>query len=85
MRITLHKNFEKRYKKLVASEKEKFKNRRDIFLKDEFDPILNNHPLRGEYQGYRSINVMGDLRAIYKKIGKVAIFVTVGSHSNLYK
>ena len=86
MIIRFHKNFEKQFKKLQKSEKEKFKQRADIFLKDEFNPILNNHPLKGEYLGYRSINITGDLRAIYKPKGRdVMIFVAIDTHSNLYK
>ena len=84
MRIKLHKNFEKGYKKLTQAEKKKFKERRDLFLQDEFNPILNNHALKGNYLGYRSINVTGDLRVIYKREENLAIFVAVDSHSNLY-
>lgn len=84
MKIKLHKNFEKGYKKLTSNEKKKFKERRDLFLQDEFNPILNNHALKGNYLGYRSINVTGDLRAIYKREENLAIFVAVKSHSNLY-
>ncbi len=84
MRIKLHKNFEKGYKKLTPAGKKKFKERRDLFLQDEFNPILNNHALKGNYLGYRSINVTGDLRAIYKREENQAIFVAVNSHSNLY-
>jgi len=85
MRIKLHKNFEKGYKKLTSVEKKKFKERRDLFLQDEFNPILNNHALKGSYLGYRSINVTGDIRAIYKRAQNLAIFVAVGSHSSLYR
>lgn len=84
MIIKLHKNFVKQYKKLRESEKKRFKERRDLFLQDEFNPILNNHPLKGKYQGYRSINVTGDLRAIFKREGNMVIFATIGSHSELY-
>lgn len=85
MVVRFHKNFEKQYKKLRRTGKNKFQERIDIFLQDEFNPILNNHPLRGKYQGYRSINVTGDLRAIYKKAGNVVIFVAIDTHSNLYR
>ncbi len=85
MIVHLHKNFEKQYKKLKKSEKDKFKERINIFLTDEFNPILNNHPLKGKYQSYRSINVTGDLRAIYKKEENLAIFVAIDLHSNLYR
>ena len=85
MEIRLHRSFDKDYKKLKLSEKKKFKERRDIFLKDEFDLILNNHLLKGKYQGLRSISITGDLRAVYKRIDKdIVIFVAIDSHSNLY-
>lgn len=84
MRIKLHKNFEKDYKKLRAKEKQKFKERRNLFLEDEFNPILNNHQLKGKYLGHRSINITGDLRVIYKRDRNYVIFVTIDSHSNLY-
>lgn len=85
MKIILNKNFLKKYDKLRASEKKRFKERRDIFLKDPYDPILNNHALHGKYVGYRSISVSGDVRVIYKFLDKnTVIFVEMGTHSNLY-
>lgn len=84
MEIKLHKNFEKQYLKLRISQKKKFKERRNLFLQDQFSPILNNHSLQGKYLGYRSINVTGDLRAIFKKDGDNVIFIAIDSHSNLY-
>ena len=85
MNVRFHKSFEKQYKKLKSSGKERFKQKIKVFLVDEFDPLLNNHPLKGKYQGYRSINVTGDLRAIYKRgnRGRI-IFVAIDSHSNFY-
>lgn len=84
MIVKFHKNFEKQYKKLKQPQKDKFQERIKVFLLDEFNPILNNHPLRGEYSGYRSINVTGNLRAIYRKEGQISIFTVIDSHSNLY-
>ena len=86
MKISLHKNFEKQYKKLHSSEKRKFKERRNIFLKNPLHSILNNHALKGKYKGYRSINITGNLRVIYKIIDEnVVYFITIDAHSNLYK
>jgi addiction module RelE/StbE family toxin len=86
MKIVLHRDFERRYKKLKASEQRRVKERLALFLSDEFNPILNNHPLRGKYNGYRSINIAGDLRAIYKfQSPDIRIFVTLGTHHALYK
>ncbi len=84
IRIKLHKNFEKSYVKLTEVQKTRFKERRDLFLKDQFNPILNNHALKGGYLGYRSINITGDLRAIFKILGEDVTFVAIDSHSNLY-
>lgn len=84
MKIKLHKDFLKHYPRLRANEKKKFQERRDLFLQDEFNPILNNHALKGSYIGYRSINITGDLRVIFKKKHDEAIFIAIDSHSNLY-
>lgn len=86
MKIIFHSNFDKQYKKLRKNEQKRVKEKLDLFLSDEFNPILNNHPLKGGYQNYRSINITGDLRAIYKlQDADVRIFVAVDTHSNLYK
>ena len=85
MKVVFHKNFDKKYSKLQVSEKEQFKERKDIFLKEEFNPILHNHSLKGKYKGYRSINISGDLRAVYKHLNQdTIIFVSIDTHSNLY-
>ncbi len=46
---------------------------------------LKNHPLKGKYTDYRSINITDNLRAIYKFLNEnECIFVAVDTHSNLY-
>ncbi len=86
MKIIFHGNFDKRYKKLRKNEQRQTKERLELFLHDEFNPILNNHPLKGKYKNYRSINITGNLRALYKlHDADVRIFVVVDTHSNLYK
>jgi len=84
MIVVYHKNFIKSFKKSSKKIKDKFGERLAVFNIDEFDPILNNHSLQGKYEGYRSINISGDVRAIFKRRAKDAIFVTINSHSNLY-
>lgn len=86
MKFVFHKNFEKGYKKLSKKQKGKFEQRKQIFELDEFSPILNNHALAGKYHGYRSVNVTGDLRAVfYRKSKSVVIFIAIDNYSNLYK
>jgi YafQ family addiction module toxin component len=85
MKVRFHKNFNKQYKRLKQEQKKKVQERLTLFLENPFDPILGNHPLKGKYKGYRSINITGDLRAIYKFIDEQeCIFVAVDIHSNLY-
>jgi len=85
MKIRFHKNFDKQYGKLKKEQKERVKKRLALFLENPLHPALGNHPLKGKYNGYRSINITGDLRAIYKFINEYdCIFVTIDTHSNLY-
>lgn len=85
MKILLHKTFIKQHKKLRLMEKEKFKDRRNMFLVDSSNPVLNNHPLHGKYSEYRSINITGDIRVVHKVLNKdTVLFTDIGSHSELY-
>ena len=86
MRIILHKGFEKRYKKLIFKLKNKFKERRDLFLIDQYNPLLNNHKLTGKYEDCRSFNITGDWRVVFEMIDNdIAYFIIIDTHSNLYK
>lgn len=84
MVVKYTKDFIKDSRRLTVGQKEKLKIRLKLFGQDQFDPVLNNHSLTGKYSGYRSINVTGDLRAIFKKSDDTVIFTNIDSHSNLY-
>ena len=84
MIVVFHNDFRKKYRKLPKKIADKFDERLSLFKKEEFDPVLNNHALKGKWLGYRSINVTGDIRAIFKRDTERAIFVAIDSHSNLY-
>lgn len=85
MKIYFHKNFDKQFNKLRMNEKKKARERLQLFLEDQFNPILENHPLQGKYADYRSINISGDLRAIYKFLSdNECVFVIIDTHGNLY-
>lgn len=86
MKILFHRNFDKGYKKLPASSKKAFKMRLRLFTNNPFHPLLNNHSLAGRWQEFRSINVTGNLRALYRAVDEsVAEFVAIDTHSNLYE
>jgi len=86
MKISFHKQFEKKYKKLTAKQKEKVKSKLALFVENIFSPELDNHALHGIYDGYRSISLTGDIRMIYKILdSETILFVEIGKHSTLYK
>ena len=85
MIVMTNKRFDKAYIKLPEKVKHKFKQRRNLFLENEFHPLLENHALTGDYAGFRSINITGDFRAIYYLLSPdTAVFVNIDTHSQLY-
>jgi len=79
------KSFDKQYSILDSKIKISFKNRLELFKASPFDARLRNHSLKGKYFGYRSINITGDVRALYAIRGNmIIIFGFVGSRSQLY-
>ena len=64
---------------------DQFLERLEIFLRDKFEKILNNHSVDKAFPDCRSINVSGDYRAIFHDQGEVVVFITIGTHSELYQ
>lgn len=87
MTIEYSRSFVKSFKKCPRYIKKKFSERLELFLTNRSNIILNEHSLSGKLLGLRSINISGDYRAIFELLedGKVAYFITIGTHSNLYK
>lgn len=84
MKISYSKNFIKQSKKLDQRIGQKLVARIELFVENPLDAELNNHPLRGKYKKYRSINVTGDFRALYISQEDTIIYDMVGTHSQLY-
>ena len=80
-----HKTFEKSYAKQTIEVKNAFKERRNLLMIDSEHPLLRAHKLQGKWKGCWSINITGDIRAIFKMEGFIAIFLEIGSHSQLYR
>lgn len=86
MIIETTKTFDKQYSKLNDKTKTIYKNRITIFKTNPFDFRLRNHALKGKYLGYRSINITGDVRALYTVKGDIVIiFGFIGTYSQLYE
>lgn len=85
MKLRFHKRFVRDYKLFDQKIKASFQERLKLFYDNPYHPKLNNHPLKGKWYGYRSINISGDIRAVYKlNDDKEVIFVALGSHNRLY-
>ena len=86
MRIKFSKIFLKQLSKAPESVVVIFNERIRLFMSDSYNPVLNNHQLKGKFRGYRSINVGGDWRAIFEELASGDIyFEFIGTHSQLYK
>jgi len=82
-------HFYRQYKKANVRIRNSVDARIAKFLKNANDLQLNNHALRDEWQGYRSIDITSDWRALYKEIFQgedpTAYFVELGTHKELYR
>ena len=84
MTLDYSRGFKKDYKKLSKKLQKQFSDRAEIFRNDQFNPLLNNHLLHHPYKNCRSINISGDIRALYETNGDTIIFIRIGTHSELY-
>jgi len=88
-KIDYSRKFVKSLKRSPLKVKKNTRKRIGLFARDPFNPRLNNHKLRGRYRKYRSINITGDLRALYSermiKGKRTVVFEVLGTHSELYK
>lgn len=88
MKIVYDSNFLKKLKKTDVRIRKSFKEKIYLFAQNPNNPQLNNHALRKKYQGYRSIDITNDWRAIYKTTEisdeTVAYFIDIGTHEQLY-
>ncbi|MDP2631067.1 MAG: type II toxin-antitoxin system RelE/ParE family toxin [Candidatus Uhrbacteria bacterium] len=85
MTIQYTPDFKKQHAKLPKKFQERFDERLKLFLENPAHPLLRVHPLKGSFAGYWSMNVSGDLRALYRMDGTdIIIFALIGTHSKLY-
>jgi addiction module RelE/StbE family toxin len=85
MQIRYLPKFKKQYKKLPKKIQDQFDEKIRLFATDPTLPVLRVHPLKGNFAGYWSMNVSGDVRALYLMDGDtVVIFALIGMHSQLY-
>lgn len=86
MQFVYSPQFRKQYKRLSQKTQAQVDARLVLFVEESYHPQLQNHKLHGEYAGYRSINVSGDLRVVYRMLGDEAtLLFALGTHSELYE
>ena len=83
-RIEFTPRFNTRRKAAPVAIKEAFRETLELFLEDSNHSSLRNHPLTGTYQGFQSIDVTPDWRALYREEPERVIFVDLGTHDQLY-
>ncbi len=85
MNIRWGRRFKKDIRKLSPKVFGAYLERIEIFARYPFDPILDNHPLKGVWRGYHSINITGDWRLIYEQLDADTNRLTrIGTHHQLF-
>lgn len=87
--VKVNRRFKKQYLKSPAKVQKAFDSRLQLFLSNPSASQLHAHLLIGEYKRYKSINITGDWRALFKEFideeGNETIeFQYLGTHSQLY-
>lgn len=89
MKVVYDPLFIRKLKKANVRIRKSVKDKLLVFSKSPNNSQLNNHQLKDEYRGCRSINITNDWRAIYEEVQiskeKVAYFIALGTHKELYK
>ncbi len=87
------KVFERSYKRLKASGtfKPQTKKNLDTAINTKaagktLPPKFKDHPLQGDYDGYRECHIRGDLLLVYEidTEARILTLVDIGSHSELF-
>lgn len=84
MNIYFDRLFMKQLKKLSPKLRTQTIDRIELFRNLPHHPALRNHKLNPPFADYRSINISGDIRAIYQEKDTMITFVKIGTHSELY-
>lgn len=85
MTIRFSKKFKKQYQKLPPKMQYQARRRIELWQEDPMNSLLRLHQLKGEMKDFYSINISGDIRALYEIVGdEVYIYQMIGSHSQLY-
>lgn len=80
MIIQYLRRFKQQYRQLPPPLQQRFDNRLRLFVINPTHPRLRIHLLKGKYAGYWSMNVSGDVRAIYYNRGDTIVISSFGTN-----
>jgi addiction module RelE/StbE family toxin len=88
MKVLFSREFIKKYKRVNVRIRNRVDEQIKTFEKNPHEFGLRNHELHEEWEGYRSIDITNDYRAIFEELreGKEtsAYFIDLGTHDELY-
>lgn len=84
MRVQFSRRFIKHYDKAPQQIRRALDQRLALFMETPTHSLLHYHSLKGALEGYYSINVTGDWRALFHYIDDTVLFDMLGTHSQLY-
>lgn len=85
MEVRFSKRFNKQLGKLSKQKQDKFWERLELWQRHPESPLLHQHRLSGKLSHFYSINIGGDLRALFQVVdGTIVIYEMIGTHSQLY-
>ena len=84
-KIRYSKKFKQQYQKLSPKLRQKTKDQIALWQDSPRDTSLRTHRLSGKMSHFYSIDITGDVRALYEVIdGEIYLYQMVGTHSQLY-
>lgn len=84
MKQEFHRKFTKELSRLSHNKEESFYERLALLLDEPDHPLLSRHPLHGKFAGCWSIDISGDLRAVYEVHDDTYFFIHIGTHHQLF-
>ena len=88
MKIELHPDFKKSYKKRISNNPKlilKTAQRINLFQENSDEPILRDHQLKGSKNNLRAFSITGDIRIVYMKISdEHIVLLDIGTHNQVY-
>lgn len=86
--IRKHPTFTKHYRKRILPHSnihKRFEQRLEYFCANPKNPILSDHPLKGDQSGKRAFSVTGDIRVIYTgSLETEILLLDIGTHNQVY-